>query len=286
MLHYLLLRGRERLVATDETESILRALAEAGDQSPDLKDYYEFHRAVLGILNEARAEVSDVRYPDIEELAAVEVSQGPMLRFESLPIEGERFARLVVAVGRALTDYDPSIHDQDVPATPVVCLRLARQRFEEGQACGRQGRPGDDPTLAQLCVDLALRPYLEWGAEQLTAHIHVQTAWRQGCCPVCGGGPDFASLGEESGARHLICSRCNAQWPYPRFGCPFCGNQDHTTLSYHLSEDSVYRLYLCQECRRYLKTIDLRQVHRLVLLPLERITTSAMDVAALEAGYR
>jgi hypothetical protein len=281
------------LAATNQTQSILRALAEAGAQSPDLEDYYEFHRTVLGILGEARAEISNAQYPEAGESVPIEADRGlhpdcrrPMLRFESLPTEGERFARLVAAVARALRDYDPSFDGQDIPTTPAECLRLARQRFEQGQACGREGEPEEALAPAQLSVDLALRPYLEWGAEQLVPRLDVQTAWRQGYCPMCGGAPDFASLGEESGARHLLCSRCNTQWPYPRLGCPFCSTADHTKLSYYPGDDDVHRLYVCQKCRRYLKTIDLRQVHRVVLLPLERITTVAMDAAALEAGYR
>jgi len=44
-------------------------------------------------------------------------------------------------------------------------------------------------------------------------------------------------------------------------------------------------VYKRQKCRRYLKTIDLRQVAGGRLLPAERVLTAAMDVAALEAGY-
>jgi len=35
-----------------------------------------------------------------------------------------------------------------------------------------------------------------------------------------------------------------------------------------------------------LKTIDLRQAGRAILLPVERVTTVAMDAAARQAGYR
>jgi formate dehydrogenase maturation protein FdhE len=67
--------------------------------------------------------------------------------------------------------------------------------------------------------------------------------------------------------------------------CPFCGTADHTKLSYYPGENGVYRLYVCGECSRYLKTVDLREVGREVLLPVERITTIAMDAAARKAGY-
>jgi FdhE protein len=102
---------------------------------------------------------------------------------------------------------------------------------------------------------------------------------------VCGGAPDLAALEAETGARHLLCSRCNSKWLYPRVKCPFCGTTDHAKLAYYPSEDGVYRLYVCRGCRRYLKTVDLREVQREVLLPVERITTVAMDAAARNEGY-
>jgi FdhE protein len=68
-------------------------------------------------------------------------------------------------------------------------------------------------------------------------------------------------------------------------GCPSCGTGDHTKLSYYLSEDEAYRLYVCQACRRYLKVIDLRKVGRQVSFPVERVTTVGMDVAARQEGY-
>jgi len=266
----------------------LRALADAGAQNPELRDYYEFHRALLETLNQARADISGV-LPRVLPTRAEDGSSDcptPLLSFDDLPVEGERFVTLVTTVARSLAEYDPSFEGQGVPSSPAQCLRLARQRFEEGWACGEQSPSHGAATLAQLSVDLALRPYLQWGAQQLREHVGALGAWRRGYCPICGGAPDFASLDEASGARRLLCSRCDTQWPYHRLGCPFCGTTDHTRLSYYSGDDQVYRLYVCEECQRYLKTIDLRHVQHTVLLPLERVTSVAMDAAALEAGYR
>jgi len=300
---------RRLLVTTNRTQLILQALADAGLQTPELRDYYEFHRALLEILAHAQADISGALPAEVvkaSRMLAVHSSPSecpaPLLAFDHLSLEGEDFAKLVRAVGRILSDYDPAFEGQGLPSSPAECLRLGRRRFEEGQACAQPtpvhpdgdefGRDVDGdgpevvPTLADLSVDLALRPYLEWAAQQLALPAEAEGAWRQGYCPICGGAPDLASLGEESGARFLLCSRCNTQWAYHRLGCPFCGTTDHTRLFYYPSDDRVYRLTVCRECRRYLKTIDLRQVHRAVLLPLERLTTLSMDAAALEAGYR
>jgi len=136
-----------------------------------------------------------------------------------------------------------------------------------------------------MAVDMALKPYLAWTAEQVLPHLN-QEHWKRGYCPVCGGSPDLAFLDEEIGARRLACSRCNSQWRYARIGCPFCGADDPDQIAYYPSDDEVYRLYVCQACRRYLKTKDLRRAGGPVWVEVERITTVAMDVAARQEGYR
>jgi formate dehydrogenase accessory protein FdhE len=208
-----------------------------------------------------------------------------LLSFDQLPVQAEQLAEWVSAVAQVLSDYDPELAEQTLPGSPTECLTLARQRFEGGQLASKLGEAQDKSTLAQTSVDLALRPYLEWAADQVSSRVD-QRRWKRGYCPVCGGPPDLATLDEESGARHLLCSRCDSQWDYRRLGCPFCETADHTKLAYYPSEDGVYRLYVCRECRHYLKTIDLRETTRAVVLPAERITTVAIDMAAQREGYR
>jgi len=99
---------------------------------------------------------------------------------------------------------------------------------------------------------------------------------------VCGGRPNLALLEAERGARHLVCSRCNSQWPYSRVGCPFCKSKEKQT--YYASPDGAHRLYVCPDCNRYLKTVDLRELHREVIPEVERLLTVGMDLAAQQEG--
>jgi FdhE protein len=239
----------------------------------------------------ARADIS-ARFEMLDNAALqARLHEGlPLLSFSQVPLEPDRFARLVSAVAAVLVESNPDLAGQRVPDDSAECLALARRRFKEGQVIHSQasadlGGALGKTSLAQISVDLALKPYLEWAAEQLLAYLE-EGHWKRNYCPACGGAPDFAFLGAESGIRHLICSRCSSQWPHSRLVCPFCGTRDHTKLSYYLGQDEAYRLYVCQDCRRYLKVIDLRKSDRQVLFPVERITTLHMDVAAQQQGYR
>jgi formate dehydrogenase maturation protein FdhE len=68
-----------------------------------------------------------------------------------------------------------------------------------------------------------------------------------------------------------------------RTGCPFCGAKEDQ--KYYPSEDGVYRLYVCSNCNRYLKTMDLRELFRDVYPMVERLLTVGMDLAAQQEGY-
>lgn len=139
-------------------------------------------------------------------------------------------------------------------------------------------------SLLRAIFASAIRPFLEREAEAVKWLIDQET-WRRGYCPVCGGNPDFAYLERDTGARWLVCGRCDTEWLFQRLQCPYCGNSDQNKLSFFVDETSTYRLYVCEQCHVYLKAIDLRQSKGEVLLPLERVNTVHLDVQAQEKGY-
>ncbi len=268
-------------------QKVSQALAEAAQQEPHLAPYYEFYRALLELQYEAKGEITATLEMADEEALQSRVIQGlPLVSFAQLPIQAARFAKLAAEIAQEMVEYDVKVEDRTLFTDDDEWVSLAQQRFETNQAIKErdQESPEAKATLAQMAVDMALKPYLEWAAEQVLPHVD-QAHWKQSHCPVCGGAPDLATLDKEAGTRHLVCSRCNSQWLYRRLGCVFCDTIDHSKLMYYPSEDKVYRLYVCNECRHYLKTIDLRETERAMLLPVERITTVAMDAAAQQEGY-
>jgi FdhE protein len=281
----------ETVTAKGEEEGaqqVMEALAEARTQNPELADFYEFHQKVLRLQHEAKAEIAATLEMSDQEVLRARVLQGlPQLSFAQLPLEVEVFSRLATEIAQALVQYNPELAAGTDGLGEVDWLSLAGRRFEQGMANESEEEAPEEPEmgLVETAVDLALQPYLEWAAEQVMPHVD-QDRWKRGHCPVCGGAPDFAMLVEETGARQLLCSRCRSQWLYKRLQCPFCNNTDHTKLLYYPSEDKVYRLYVCQVCKHYLKAIDLRKATHRVVLAVEPLLTVAMDLAAQEQGYK
>ena len=144
---------------------------------------------------------------------------------------------------------------------------------------------GVNNILIQSIIQSTMQPFLNKHAFALIDQVEGD-AWRRHYCPICGGSPDLAYLDKDVGARGLVCSRCDAEWLYQRLQCPYCKNLDQPSL--HFLEDEkngFYRLYLCDKCHTYLKTIDLRKTDEEVLLPLERVYTLDLDRQAQEKGY-
>jgi formate dehydrogenase maturation protein FdhE len=267
---------------------ILQELHSHADKRAELADTIELHYELLEA--QAHAQVSPGRPALSGEEASARLQEGyPLLAPEHLVADGQTLAGLCDQIGLIVAEHRPELAEalarirgwlderrQQIEAVVAEYLREGRLRGVE-----EAGLDGD--LLAFVFIN-ALRPFLRAQAQTLAPWVD-DSAWYRGRCPICGGEPDLAALERGSGRRRLLCSRCDSEWTFRRVGCPFCGNDDPHQLAYYLSDDQVYRLNVCEQCRRYLKTIDLRQVAGERLLAAERVLTAAMDVAALQAGY-
>ncbi len=144
---------------------------------------------------------------------------------------------------------------------------------------------GLEPGVVRFLARAALRPFVAQVSEAAEALLQG-AAWPHAYCPVCGSPPDMACL-DDGGKRRLHCSLCRAEWPYPRIGCPFCGNEDQGRLGYLTAEgEPGIRVDVCNACRRYLKTVDRRVLEFSAPLDLEHLATLHLDLVAVERGYR
>jgi FdhE protein len=131
----------------------------------------------------------------------------------------------------------------------------------------------------------SLKPSLSSCADQLASYLSKDEPWLKGYCPICGS-PPILSILEEEGARRLICGFCWHEWAAKRVFCPFCENRDHTTLQYFYSDEEIeFRVDICGNCKKYIKTLDARKADRLIYPPLEQISTLHLDLKAKEMGF-
>ena len=132
----------------------------------------------------------------------------------------------------------------------------------------------------------SVKPSLAVCAKQLLRHLPSPEDWKKSICPVCGNSPGLASI-EGQGERFLFCSFCWTKWRVQRLICAFCEKEGQASGQYFYSqEESEYRVDTCEHCKKYLKTVDIRQIGRTFYPPLEQVATLHLDMKAAELGYQ
>lgn len=270
-------------------DKILNKLAEAEQPLPSS---LQFYRQILAIQTKTKPPDLPPTLTSLKEKADERLAQGkPLLTFRELVTDWTDVHRLFREVTRLAEEYLSPTQEEteelnEIGADLTLLKKAAKTWFGIGTVSRKSTtrKRGMSPLTGSI-LQASLHPLLAAHANELLPLVR-QESWYRRYCPVCGGGPDFAFLDKERGARWLLCSRCDAQWLFQRLVCPYCGNQDQSTLAYFANDKSLYRLYICEKCRRYIKAIDLRQTESEILLPLERVLTLDMDRQAYELEYQ
>lgn len=253
--------------------------------------FLEFYKRLLHIQARAEGHIF-IPKPGLSKkvLSSRTISGLPLLRFNELDLDWPLVEDVFVEVAVAFAGY-PELFGE-VPQgliksgpRPKLPRKVVRTWFEGSSLAAKIAGVDVNKPLLEAIIHATLRPFLTSYSKGLTSLVN-QENWHRGYCPVCGGSPDFAYLNKEAGARWLLCSRCGTEWLFQRLECPYCGNKDQTALSYFTDDEALYRLYVCEKCRTYLKAIDLRRTELEVLLPLEPTMTLDMDRQAQEQGYK
>jgi formate dehydrogenase accessory protein FdhE len=265
------------------------ARAESLDAIPDAAQPLAFLRAVLQH-HRARigtAEVQEaVEAVSADSLANRLVERFPLLDLHAgIPAIDSEIRTAVAALGASGV----------VPAPLLGAGRDLVERPEEERAALIASWLDDtsllDPRLA-LWVRVGAAPVMELAASRIGTVAREE--WTGRACPACGDVPQCSAIVEESGGflqgapRYLVCGRCAGWWAFARAVCAHCGEDDSTRLGAFVSEDRPWaRIDVCDTCRGYLKTFDLREQGAREVIPIvDDVATLSLDVWAHEEGLR
>jgi FdhE protein len=190
-------------------------------------------------------------------------------------------AGLDVELAHALAGFDwASLTARATGSAPVA--------FIEDISAGlkAEGRSEAFVQIAALIVALALRPLLEPTADALGATMSSNeqnaTHLKPLLCPVCGSHASASRIGDvPSGAKNgrlLFCSLCGMQWEFERIRCSRCGTRNQGKLHYfHIEGDEAHRLYLCDECGGYTRTIFAQNLRVPFSFDVEDVVMARLD---------
>jgi FdhE protein len=273
------------------TEEILSELKKRGKKEKTKPELLEFYRKLLEIQYEAEQKLGVPEAGLSLKAASQRLGQGlPILRFEELTVDWAYLKDVFIRITELFREYASLFNKPLAPGATkkygVTRLKRAIRAWFEGSELPVE--PGDDAgnelDVLEDILQLTFKPFLTGYRKALISLVRPEN-WRLGQCPVCGGNPDFAYLDDESGARWLVCSRCDAEWLFQRLQCPCCGTQDQNDLAYFTDDEGRYRLYVCENCKQYLKALDIRIAKSEFIPPLERFFTFDIDAQAREYDY-
>lgn len=266
-----------------QDQNILEHLYKARTAHPDLEALFHFYEQLFQVQFTFKARLKDDRHSgclEDKEIDLARLASGiPQVSFDELQMEAAPFIDLYRDIAPLLIRHTGYLTPDSGEPQPETILTHAREIFNSRVPLVGAGQSAD---VIRTASGLVLAPYVQLACERIMPRI-TQDAWHRGHCPVCGGAPSFAVMHAEPGFRTLLCSRCNAEWRFRRMGCPFCLERDHQT--YYPTEKGGYRLYVCEACHRYLKSLDMQESASERCLPVETLATVSMDVAAQEKGW-
>ncbi|MFQ5612734.1 MAG: formate dehydrogenase accessory protein FdhE [Anaerolineae bacterium] len=301
--------------------AIIDGLETARQKNPDLAETVDLHLALL----EAQGRVQAAPGPALPARETMEqaLEEGvPLFHLAPPSFDWPAASQLAADVCRIVAGYRPDLADGLAAVSHYLTgqegqIERLATRYLNGESLdtalneatvrkvsaayrstyGREdnkhtvaygeGQPPDQDLLI-FVLNHTLRPFLQSAARNFQPAEPVASIYSPpSTCPMCGGPPDFAALvstkNSEGHGRRLLCARCDTEWGYQRSGCPFCGQAKQ--WAYFPDENEVFRLYVCDACHHYLKTVDQRQTFAHRSLPVARVITVGMDLAAVRAGY-
>ncbi len=282
---------KEKKIVT--VDHIQKAVAAVKAERPAYEELLEFYEKIFLAQEKAKEQVQlrSIQIPD--ELLSIKWEEGfPLIDRADFAVDvkaSEALLRELCRVAMETNEVLAQAGTRLVDALDEETLQ-ASTLFSKILSEGIQGfqevaqELGVDEKILAFFIYNSLRPSLSLCAEQLAGYFDEDVLWKKGYCPVCGSPPALSILRDE-GNRFLVCSFCGHEWHTQRIYCPFCNNQDHTKLHYFFGEEEKhYRVNVCDVCKKYLKTVDTRELKHPIYFLLEQISTLHLDLLAQEQG--
>lgn len=276
-----------------EADQIEAAALALKTSKPDYSVLIDFYTRIFKAQEDSKKQTRVTPPTLTPELVALKAREKfPLIGLADFDIDHEQATALCIQICR-IASVD---HAQMAPSAQSFVQALEAGKTDLRELCLRLLQGDDayfDATATQLnlardalafIVYSAMRPSLVACAEGLATHLAADKEWGKGYCPVCGSPPGLSFFGD-NGERFFHCSFCWHAWPTRRIFCPFCENTDGQTQHYFFSEsEKGYRVDVCGRCNKYVKTVDLRELDRVVYPPLEQVASLHLDLMAGEKG--
>lgn len=277
-------------LTSDQVKSVVEAVIKSKSVYAEMLDFYG-RLFVAQEESQRRVKIEPLDIP--EDVLAVKAREKfPLIEIKDFAYDEVEAAKLFITIGGLASEATPKLAAAAAAVLAAMDTNLKPATLFEALLSGNEAlfeniaeKLEIEKHILGFMTYSSLKPSLCKGAARLSAYLRKDEPWLKGYCPICGSAPILSILAGK-GARSLICSFCWHPWSVKRVFCPFCENSDDKELHYFFSEEEKeYRVYLCDKCHKYVKTIDTREVDRMIYPPLEQLLTLHLDFKAREEGF-
>jgi FdhE protein len=276
----------------ESLERMREQIARKKREKPAYREILELYESIKETQEAARPS-PDIVLPELpEDLRKIETREGfPLLSPDHFAIDLASSVLLFESICHVARDATEKLRIniraiEEATTINALHLRELLKRHSDQSFLEATAREFNiDSAVLKFLVRAAVQPSLEANVSNLEKLIDPAN-WLRGYCPICGSLPNISELKGE-GQRRLSCSFCKFLWPAERLKCPFCQNRDTEKLHYIYEEGfEAYRADLCDNCKQYIKTVDMRKLGFEPELDIEDITSIHLDILASEEGFR
>jgi FdhE protein len=271
---------------------------------PDLAPAVDLQRQLLGLVIDLMDVIEGGRLPRLSlppKYLAAKLARGvPALSGEPIPLPVSVLTPTLIRLceelaaggaGETAEHIKAALVETRMEAGSLLTASLGRDQQAIRVGAAHRGLA---PDLVWLVAELAVSPFAYALQEVLFSGTGnsplgaALSAWTWGYCPACGSWPAIAEV--TGGRRALRCSFCAFAWDTGSHGCVYCGETGDKFIA--PSPDAALvesrrhrRVEICNNCRSYMKAIDVNELSPFPLVAIADLETMDLDMAAIERGY-
>lgn len=242
----------------------------------------EFTRIVLP------ADAVTLIRPQAGLLKSIKENDLPLIKICQPQVKADTFFKVLNEVAGIIVKHKSDLEGDinkiidALPAEAETREFFVKQVFTPGTNLLESINEGVSPETLGFILNHTVKPFMKQYAQKVSA-FYDKEQWLKETCPVCGGLPTLALLEKEEGKRYLYCGLCEVNWRFQRLGCPYCLSSESKFFTVEGTDQ--YRVYYCDSCHGYIKTVNESMFYGNVDLFWEDINTVHLDLLAMQEGY-
>ena len=270
-------------------------LEQCRKERTELEEILDFYGKVLSAQQEAQQETPIPEIDLAEERINLKIDEGfPIMDPEDFSVDKNSWERLFRNLCHLSSEENPVLASagktllEAMDSGTLDMTRLSTSVLDNNAEVMEEYAKdvGVPQAVLQALAKLSLQPSLLATAAVVAKGFAAEN-WQQSYCPICGGLPAIAALVGEEGKREALCSFCGHFWQLPRLQCPFCRTEKQEDIRYFYGEgEDLYRVYVCEQCKGYVKVVDTRETGDPRGLAVDDVVTTHLDLLAEDEGYQ